>query len=34
MSKSTDELKELYKSREAEPQMAEEDWTPQDARYV
>ncbi|MCD4701434.1 MAG: 4Fe-4S dicluster domain-containing protein [Candidatus Aegiribacteria sp.] len=34
MNKSTDELKELYKSREAEPQMAEEDWTPQDARYV
>jgi heterodisulfide reductase subunit C len=34
MSKSMDELKELYISREAEPQMAEEDWTPQDARYV
>ncbi|MEN8209778.1 MAG: 4Fe-4S dicluster domain-containing protein, partial [Candidatus Fermentibacteria bacterium] len=34
MSKSTDELKELYKSREAEPHMAEENWTPQDARYV
>lgn len=34
MSKSTEELKELYKSREGEPQFAEEDWTPQDARYV
>lgn len=34
MSKSTEELKELYVSREEEPQMAEEDWTPQDARYV
>jgi formate hydrogenlyase subunit 6/NADH:ubiquinone oxidoreductase subunit I len=34
MGKSIDELKELYRSREAEPQMAEEDWTPQDARYV
>jgi len=34
MSKSTEELKELYKSRESEPQMAEEDWTPVDARYV
>ncbi len=34
MSKSTEELKELYKSRESEPQMAEEDWTPADARYV
>ena len=34
MSKSTEELKELYKARESEPQMAEEDWTPVDARYV
>jgi len=34
MSKSIDELKELYKSREGEPQFAEEDWTPQDTRYV
>ncbi len=34
MSKSTEELKELYKSREGEPQFTEEDWTPQDARYV
>ena len=34
MGKSKDDLKELYSSRESEPQMAEEDWTPQDARYV
>lgn len=34
MSRSVDELKELYNERESEPQMAEDDWTPQDARYV
>ncbi len=34
MNKTTEELKELYKSRESEPQMAEEDWTPEDSRYV
>lgn len=34
MKLSTDELKQLYREREAEPQMTEDDWTPQDARYV
>lgn len=34
MSVSTDELKKLYKNREIEPEMADEDWTPQDGRYV
>ncbi len=34
MSKSIDELKKMYSARETEPQMAEDDWTPQDARYV
>lgn len=34
MSKSKEELKELYKARESEPVMADEDWTPVDARYV
>ena len=34
MGKSTDELKQLYRDREAEPVMAEDDWKPQDARFV
>ena len=34
MGKSTDDLKQLYRDREAEPQMTEDDWKPQDARYV
>lgn len=34
MNLSTPELKELYRDREAEPQMTEDDWTPQDVRYV
>ncbi|NOQ22312.1 MAG: 4Fe-4S dicluster domain-containing protein [Candidatus Aegiribacteria sp.] len=34
MSKSKEGLKELYKSRETEPQMSEDDWKPADARYV
>lgn len=34
MGKSREELKEMYTARETEPQFAEEDWTPQDARYV
>ncbi len=34
MKLSTEELKQLYREREAEPQMTEDDWTPQDTRYV
>ncbi len=34
MSRSTEELKELYRSRESEPQMTEDDWVPLNARYV
>ncbi len=34
MKLSTDELRQLYLDRETEPDMAEDDWTPQDARYV
>ncbi len=34
MGLETEALKQLYRDREAEPAMAEEDWRPQDARYV
>lgn len=34
MNVSTEELKALYKKREVEPEMADEDWTPQDGRFV
>jgi formate hydrogenlyase subunit 6/NADH:ubiquinone oxidoreductase subunit I len=34
MQADKDKLMTLYKNREIEPDMAEEDWTPEDARYV
>jgi ferredoxin len=34
MRTGPDKLKTLYKEREIEPDMADEDWTPEDARYV
>ena len=34
MSTGTDELKKIYKEREKEPQMAEEDWTPESGDFL
>ncbi len=34
MSMPVEKLKKLYEEREIEPQMAGEDWTPRDTRYV
>lgn len=34
MAVSNDELKNLYKNREQEPALSDEDWVPQDKQYV